>query len=107
MNKKQNRDVISDLVNTGWQSWSTSIKDILKIPLYKFRPDDKEDYYNFLIDPNIKLKAPSYGWCSWYEYGLDINEDKILKNAKWVAKNKATKKLPLDYILIDDGWSVW
>lgn len=95
------------LLNTGWQSWSTSAKSSFKFPLCNFRPNHKKGHFNFPFMANIKFKKPSYGWCSWYAYGWDINEKKILSNAKWIAENKTAKKLPLDYILIDAGWSVW
>jgi alpha-galactosidase len=42
------------------------------------------------------------GWCTWYYfYGEDSAND-VLTNMEWIAK----KQLPLDLILIDDGYEM-
>lgn len=48
-----------------------------------------------------KKKALS-GWCSWYYYGANISEEKILENTTIVRR----EKLPFNVIQIDDGWQV-
>ena len=40
------------------------------------------------------------GWCSWYAFGTHINEKHILDHTRLIARTG----LPLDVILIDDGW---
>jgi len=45
---------------------------------------------------------PPTGWCSWYYYYKEVNENDILRNAKWIAEN--LKDYGLQYIQIDDGW---
>ncbi len=53
------------------------------------------------INKNIFPLPPS-GWCSWYYYYQEINEDEVKRNANWVAKN--LKEYGADLIQIDDGW---
>lgn len=64
-------------------------KDVLGIKYFK--PIDKSNF-----------PLPPYGWCSWYYYYQEINEDEIMKNAKWIADN--LKDFGVVYIQIDDGW---
>ncbi|HID06666.1 MAG TPA: hypothetical protein EYP10_05905 [Armatimonadetes bacterium] len=45
---------------------------------------------------------PPSGWCSWYYYYQDINEDEIVKNAQWMAEN--LKPYGAVYVQVDDGW---
>lgn len=52
-----------------------------------------------------KLKPPATGWCSWYAFGTNITEGKILSNARWMADHN--KLLPLNYVIIDDGYHPW
>jgi alpha-galactosidase len=42
------------------------------------------------------------GWCSWYYYWWNIDEEKILKNLAFLAEHR--RDLPVEYILIDDGY---
>ncbi len=44
------------------------------------------------------------GWCSWYYYLGNINEEEIVKNLDFIAKN--LKPYGLEYILIDAGWQM-
>lgn len=53
------------------------------------------------IDKSI-FSVPPSGWCSWYYYFYDINENEIHKNAQWLAAN--LKDFGLTYVQIDDGW---
>ncbi len=101
MNKVSKSD-ISKLNNSGWQSWSYATKKTAKFPLMIFNPKNKSRFVPKQI--NSTIKKPAYGWCSWYIYGQDINDKLILNQAKWISKNKVSKKLPLEYILIDGGW---
>ncbi|MBI3955182.1 alpha-galactosidase [Candidatus Gottesmanbacteria bacterium] len=91
----------------GWQSWSTkdSIGNKFKIPRFNFAPPNKgESRFTSSYTEKIHLKSPVSGWCSWYAFGNKISEEKILEQARWF---KNYKKLPVEYILIDDGWTKW
>lgn len=92
---------------TGWQSWSTKKDNWFKFPRYNFHPRHQveSDHPHFKLTK--KSKAPAYGWCSWYIHGTDIDEKKILTQAKWISNNPNKSKLPLKYILVDDGWNLW
>lgn len=95
------------LLQAGWQSWSTTAHHWLKFPRYNYSPHAIAPTFheNFHLSKNNK--KPAYGWCSWYIYGTDIDENKILTQAKWMVKNRHHQKLPLEYLLIDDGWNSW
>lgn len=64
-------------------------KDTLGVKYFK--PIDKS-----------KFPLPPTGWCSWYFYYQEINEDEIKRNAKWIAEN--LKEYGARYVQIDDGW---
>ncbi|HEX6730929.1 MAG TPA: alpha-galactosidase, partial [Pyrinomonadaceae bacterium] len=64
-------------------------RDTLKIKY--FQPLDKT---NFPLPPS--------GWCSWYFFYQEINEDEIKRTAKWIADN--LKDYDVHYVQIDDGW---
>jgi len=64
-------------------------RDTLKINY--FQPIDK-----------TRFPLPPSGWCSWYFYYQEINEDEIKLNAKWIADN--LKDFGVQYVQIDDGW---
>lgn len=90
----------------GWQSWSVSGKKWLLSINCLYPPSIK---FNFpkLNFKKIKLKKPAYGWCSWYAFGRNINETNILRQTNWLSKRKNQKLLPIEYVLIDDGWCDW
>jgi hypothetical protein len=56
-----------------------------------FRPVDKTTF-----------PLPPSGWCSWYYYYQEIDENEIKRNAKWIADN--LKDFGAQYVQIDDGW---
>lgn len=95
---------IKKMLRSGWQSWSYDSNSLFKFPIMNYNPKEKSTFVPKFIDQ--KRKKPAYGWCSWYSYGWDINERKILDQAIWISKNKDSKKLPLNYILIDGGWNL-
>jgi NPCBM/NEW2 domain/Melibiase/Alpha galactosidase C-terminal beta sandwich domain len=64
-------------------------RDTLKIKY--FQPIDK-----------TRFPLPPSGWCSWYFFYQEINEDEIKLNAKWIAEN--LKAFGVEYVQIDDGW---
>ena len=41
------------------------------------------------------------GWCSWNTYYYDVDESKLIASARSFAE----AKFPIQYMLIDDGWS--
>lgn len=105
--KQINYRYFQKLLKTGWQSWSASPNSLLRLPIFNFLPSRK----NLTSRPHKNilgtLKKPSYGWCSWYSHGENIDENKILCQTEWIAKNKFSQKLPLEYVLIDGGWTIW
>ncbi len=64
-------------------------RDTLKIKY--FQPIDK-----------TKFPLPPSGWCSWYFYYQEINEDEVKRNAAWIAEN--LKEYGAVYVQLDDGW---
>ena len=64
-------------------------RDTLKIKY--FQPIDK-----------TRFPLPPSGWCSWYFFYQEINENEIKTTAKWIAKN--LKDYGVQYVQIDDGW---
>ena len=64
-------------------------RDTLKIKY--FQPIDK-----------TRFPRPPSGWCSWYFFYQEINEDEIKLIAKWIAEN--LKDFGVQYVQIDDGW---
>ncbi|MFO8018925.1 MAG: alpha-galactosidase [Promethearchaeia archaeon] len=77
--------------------------------LIGFKPDNL-GYYGLIdyakevkskIRPNSIEKIP-VGWCSWYYYYQDINQEEMLKNLEFFKKHK--KELPVNFIQLDDGY---
>ncbi|HET9789150.1 MAG TPA: Sip1-related alpha-galactosidase, partial [Pyrinomonadaceae bacterium] len=64
-------------------------RDTLKIKY--FAPIDK-----------TRFPLPPSGWCSWYFFYQEINENEIKITAKWIAEN--LKDYGVQYVQIDDGW---
>ncbi|HYJ87984.1 MAG TPA: NPCBM/NEW2 domain-containing protein [Pyrinomonadaceae bacterium] len=64
-------------------------RDTLKIKY--FQPIDK-----------TRFALPPSGWCSWYFYYQEINEDEVKRNADWIAAN--LKDYGAVYVQLDDGW---
>ena len=64
-------------------------RDTLKIKY--FHPIDKTQF-----------PLPPSGWCSWYFFYQEIDENEIKLNAKWIADN--LKDYGVEYVQIDDGW---
>lgn len=64
-------------------------RDTLKIKY--FQPLDKTSF-----------PLPPSGWCSWYFFYQEINEDEIKRTAKWIADN--LRDYDVHYVQIDDGW---
>lgn len=53
------------------------------------------------IDKSVFTVPPS-GWCSWYYYYQEFDEEEIRRNARWMAENM--KEFGALYVQIDDGW---
>ena len=49
-----------------------------------------------------RFPLPPSGWCSWYFYYQEINEDEVKRNADWIAEN--LKDYGAVYVQLDDGW---
>jgi len=57
-------------------------------------------YYQPIDKSNFPL--PPSGWCSWYYYYQQINQEEVKKNAEWLGQN--LKQYGAVYCQIDDGW---
>jgi len=53
--------------------------------------------------PSHTNPVPISGWNTWNNYGCDINEDLILRQATAIAESPSLSKL-YTYIIIDDCW---
>ncbi|HEV8370171.1 MAG TPA: NPCBM/NEW2 domain-containing protein [Pyrinomonadaceae bacterium] len=62
-----------------------------KLGVKYFQPLDKKDF-----------PLPPSGWCTWYYYYQQINENEVKQNARWIADN--LKDYGAQYVQIDDGW---
>ena len=49
-----------------------------------------------------RFPLPPSGWCSWYYYYQEIDENEVRLNARWVASH--LKDFGARYVQIDDGW---
>lgn len=85
----------------GWQSWTQCVARGLRSQC-DYSPHHIQGWH---LPPTKKVKDPVIGWCSWYSFGKNINEEKILGNAREFASYPSKTKDR--YILIDDGWSSW
>jgi alpha-galactosidase len=73
-------------------------------PFYFDKPDPLAIYYEAVqrensVDLNKELPV---GWCSWYQFYQNINEEKILRNLNTIKSLE--KQLPLSLVQIDDGY---
>lgn len=87
----------------GWQSWSDSSRPSRAIPLNYVSPHGENE--TTIEVPRRRRRKPVSGWCSWYAFGKNIDHDTILTQAQWLADRK--QDLPIEHILIDDGWCQW
>lgn len=65
-----------------------------------FREHLKIKYFQPIDKSRFPL--PPSGWCSWYFFYQEINEDEIKRTADWIAEN--LKDYGVEYVQIDDGW---
>lgn len=49
--------------------------------------------------------TPAMGWNSWNTFGLDINEEVVLKTAENMVKS-GLKDVGYEYVVVDDCWSL-
>ena len=73
-------------------------------PFYFDQPDPLAIFYEAVSRENqvaISSKIPA-GWCSWYHFYQNINQEKILRNLNTVVKLK--NEMPLSLVQIDDGY---
>lgn len=64
----------------------------------------QRNYFSYL-QKTEKIKIPQRnlkGWCTWYYYYNKIKPDDIVNNLKIIKQ----KKLPFDFIQIDDGYQI-
>ena len=62
--------------------------------------------YKVLNNDNcsFSMNNPAIGWCSWYQYFSNIDEQKLLSNLEQLSKIRKTLN-PLKLFLIDDGYT--
>ena len=92
------------LNQTGWQSWSVGLGPWLRFPRNMFNPLVKNNY-ELSVKNNVVKKRRIFGWNSWTAFGPDISEEKIIQQADWIKENR--DGIPLEYLVIDDGWTRW
>ena len=92
------------LNNTGWQSWSIDTKPVLKIPARNY-PPQRDTYLAPAIQESEEKTNKITGWCSWYAYFDRISEEVIKNQAEFIYKNQ--EHIPLEYVIVDDGWTKW
>lgn len=85
---------------SGWQSWSYPGHISRGLPKRYFSPFGESEFS--FTPETTNIKPPITGWCSWHWFGLNISQDIILEQARFIAKNK--NLFSIDYILIDAGW---
>lgn len=84
----------------GWQSWSPPFPSLLPFPKWDYSPFEARALPQITKKiKHIKLKY----WCSWYAYGWDINDFKIMETLRVIRE----QSLNFTHILIDDGWTTW
>ena len=99
---------IKAMSETGWQSWSAKNAFPVRLPTHRFNPLGKDNYAlpaELWLAPPRKQPGTIAGWCSWGAYGTGVTETVVLENAQWMADHRGS--LPLEYCLIDDGWTRW
>jgi alpha-galactosidase len=68
-------------------------------------PLDSFDRYGQALGRQMGARSwpqvPS-GWCSWYYYWWNIDEEKILANLAFLSEHR--RDLPVEYVQIDDGY---
>lgn len=86
----------------GWQSWSPPFPSWHGFPRWDYSP-----FKLTALKPPFRAtpgrQAKIRYWCSWYAYGWNINERKILETIEAIKKHD----LPFTHLLIDDGWTAW
>lgn len=65
-----------------------------------FRDTLKIKYFHAIDKTRFPL--PPSGWCSWYFFYQEIDENEIKLTARWIAGN--LKDYGVQYVQIDDGW---
>lgn len=75
------------------------LKDGTVIKNY-YRDQLKVKYYHPIDKSRFPL--PPSGWCSWYFYYQEIDENEVKRNAQWIALN--LKDYGARYVQVDDGW---
>lgn len=87
--------------HSPWQSWSPSKPSFFGIPAWDYCPLPLPPTKRKKVK-KPKAKSINY-WCSWYAFSRKINEKLILEQAILIKQ----KKMKIDYVLIDDGWTKW
>ncbi len=50
----------------------------------------------------VPVRTVPTGWCSWYRYFVNVTEEDMLKNLRFLARHR--EELPVEYVQLDDGF---
>ncbi len=73
--------------------------------LFKLEEKLYENHYKIHYSPINKqasFQKPPVGWMTWYALQFDVNEDRVLQNAKWLYEN--LNRYGVDTMWIDWEW---
>jgi len=84
-----------------WQSWSPIKPSIFRMPRWDYSPVALQNHQDQISHARERKKIT--GWCSWYAFGKQIDHHLIIAQAIKIKE----LGLPIEYILIDDGWAQW
>lgn len=88
----------------GWTSLSPLTRPQILYQPWNYNPHGGNDFW-VEFPENLKHKKPVSGWCSYCAFGENINEEKVWSNVEFFDKQR--NKIPIEYILLDDGWCEW
>jgi alpha-galactosidase len=60
------------------------------------------DYAKLVKRDQKPKNAIPIGWCSWYYYFTNVTEEDVIKNLKYLQRNK--NLIPIDFFQLDDGY---
>ncbi|MGZ8844402.1 MAG: NPCBM/NEW2 domain-containing protein [Pyrinomonadaceae bacterium] len=104
-----NKDIVIMTLGNVETALADGVFDPLKDEVHLKDGSVKPNYYKdtlgvkfFQAIDKSRFPLPPSGWCSWYFYYQEINEDEVKRNAKWISEN--LKDYGAQYVQIDDGW---
>lgn len=87
-----------------WPSWDTCpLPGAKTLPVPRHSTSVVANKAPKKTAPTHRLPQPQGYWCSWYAFGENIDEQTILEQSQLARQ----LQLPIDTIIIDDGWTTW